>query len=470
MKSILLNESFLSKAPVLVTTLSKTCLPFMATIVLSVSAQASDESITNPEQAYAWRATLSASDAKVQRLALTPDHLLDSARQDLGDIKVLDSNGVELPQWIREVPVSLEEHNTVLSFSTFRSVQQGRSKTVTATEQSHSASGTSTRQTRETIAVAETYNDYVVELSAEQQALGIDRLLLQWTGVPDSQLLAVSVEAVNSVKEFGTGRKLTQKLARTGDSAEWQTLDSIPTGKRFLRITVDGERNNFQLTSVTGLYNQKRHAKTQWHEFGTLSTAKQGGENVYAFQLPKSAHARELRLVPATSNQVIRGDLYASNKGWDQKRKLVTNLQQHTLEANENIKPSTTIKLPSQFYQEWWFESDKPIGQPPTIKLGFSANELLFYANGNAPYSLVWGNIDAGAAQNTLADLITNKQQADLATTVTIGEREEAGGVERTQQESNEWMSWLLWIVLGLAVLLTARMALSLFREMSATR
>jgi hypothetical protein len=110
--------------------------------------------------------------------------------------------------------------------------------------------------------------------------------------------------------------------------------------------------------------------------------------------------------------------------------------------------------------------------QVHTIELIYPQYELLFLGDGNGPYSLAWGNHESSGPVSDLSAILQGslqqaQQDAGLARLGTI---EESGGQARLMpQPELPWKKWLLWTLLILAVIVTARMASKLYREMNAS-
>ena len=92
---------------------------------------------------------------------------------------------------------------------------------------------------------------------------------------------------------------------------------------------------------------------------------------------------------------------------------------------------------------------------------------MLFLGNGNGPFRLAWGNYETSSLNNDLANLLNDAQKKLQADLVQPGPVVIVGGNARlAAPEQLPWLKWLLWLFMAAAVVATAKMALSLLRDM----
>ncbi len=447
----------------------KSVLKLLVALSLVIPSIAlAQEPAPNAEAQFAWRAEIARGETDLRRVELMPEQLLGATRGDLGDVIVLDANGIPAPMLVRKTPVKTETMKVDLNFESFSSIAKNRARTVTETEQVTTETGTSTRKTTETLTVPQSRTDYLVELDTEQLKLGMDRLLLTWGDVKTNRMLRVSIESVSKFDEFGSGRVKVHNIAQHKAIQNWKSIAELAPGMPLHRISVGNSPDDFYLQSITGLYQKSDTQTVMWSEAQSLQPDS-NEDNSYVFDLPAAGAGQYFRLLPAVENTILRGDVYASNKGWQRKDRVFADIQQHNLKTSEQIKASKNLALSRHYYEDWWFVSDNSLASPPSAQIGFEPQEVVFFANGAEPYTLVWGNKDSLAARNTLADLLTDAKQINNAETLTLGDSQIAGGEQRLTSRENKWLSWLLWLVLGLGVALTAKMAISLLREMNSS-
>ena len=113
------------------------------------------------------------------------------------------------------------------------------------------------------------------------------------------------------------------------------------------------------------------------------------------------------------------------------------------------------------------------LGAAPRLAIGWRPDELLFMARGEPPFQLAVGSIEvitADQSVNALLGSFDAARQDSLTATAVLGERLTLGGDAALTPlpPPTPWQRYLLWAVLVAAVLLLARMAQQLYRQMNA--
>ena len=135
----------------------------------------------------------------------------------------------------------------------------------------------------------------------------------------------------------------------------------------------------------------------------------------------------------------------------------------------EEIKPNLPFNMMRLYAHSIWFTTDSKQSVPPRVELTYPQYEVIFLADGNGPYRLAWGNLRNPAPPVNLGKMLAVNlhDPSQRGTLVGLGSINEAGGAERLQPQTDwPWKEWLLWALLGLAAIVTGRMALKLYREM----
>jgi hypothetical protein len=105
-----------------------------------------------------------------------------------------------------------------------------------------------------------------------------------------------------------------------------------------------------------------------------------------------------------------------------------------------------------------------------SLEFFYSAYEILFINNQQGPFTLTWGNHEVEQHPDELSSLVRQQQGLELADAaeVSIGSTRAAGGKQRQiPAEIKPWLTWMLWALLALAVVITSRMAWTLYRDMN---
>ena len=425
-----------------------------------------DAAFATPQQ-YAYQAELTESKQALQRVELPLDILLAVTRADLGDVTVFDSTGKPMPGWIRKSTIQKTEKQLGLPIYLFNTYQQSSSKTITTREQNQDQDQLSESTTTETVPIEQARQEYIIGLPEQDADLEIVSIELIWTHQPADQLLHLRIDTGSDLDSWRTIQSKKSLTNQFSDDAQWRTLVDIPGGEKYLRLTPINSIRSFELTQAIGTYSQKESERKIWHQLGELhKTSNQ--EDHLEFDMPSPVQALELKLIPGESQTLINGDLFAGQTGFDQKRLIRSNIQQHNITGGE-IRPGKSIKLPTQNYAHWWFKPNQQPIPPIQAEIAFPVYELLFLGNGKGPYILAWGNHESEASSNNLINILSPEQrQQPAGELVQLRSVQTAGGESRLALQAEiPWLKWLLWLLLAAVVITTGKMALSLYRDMN---
>jgi len=417
---------------------------------------------------FAYQASLEEADQSLQRVPLPVEIILTLTRADLGDIAVFNADGKQQVHTVLRAAVPSREFTRALPFHEFSHYQRQHSKTVTTREKNQQAGSISELETTQTVPVQTLRKDYLLELDAGESSSKLERIDLQWTHEPADQILELKVEVGNALDDLRVINARKSLTNRDSTDISWRSIEGIPPGYRYLRLTPLPSVTRFELQRVDAHYRESGVAAELRHRLET-EQFEEDGITYYNIPFPSQVNADSMRVIPATANSVINGQLYAS---WDKagtRSPIQHGFRQHNID-NQDIRPSSAIKLARRPYRSLALTSDVALPQAPAIDLIYPQYELLFLGDGQSPYTLAWGNFESnGPVSNLAAILQGSLQQAQQdAALVRPGAIAPAGGESRlTPQPALPWKKWLLWTLLIFAVIVTARMAFKLYREMN---
>lgn len=435
-------------------------------LVFGVQAQAAEI------RDYAYQAVIDVSDEKLQRLELPLEVMLTSTSSALNDLAVFNADGKQMPHSVAQTPAAVMGRTMELPFHKFDRFLRQQTKIVTTREQNQQANSSSELETTETVAVEAVRNDYLIELSADQNKRSFDRLELQWRHQPAGQILEVRIEIGNELDHLRTINPRKSLTNNQSDDSGWRSIKRIPANNRYLRLTPVNDVTSFELQRVTGHYSETRPVPTLAHEITPELAVDEDGE-FFSFDYPSVFRAETMRIIPRDEHSIIVGDLYVSNSSEPEKRRLVERgFRQHNI-SDDEIRPSRPFNMTRLYPARVWFSSNTQQSTSPRVELGYAQYEVVFLGDGNKPYRLAWGNHAAHQSDSVnLGDLLQEnlrdtRQRGEL---VRLGATEEAGGVDRLSPRATlPWKKWLLWALLVLAALVTGRMALRLYHEMNSS-
>lgn len=418
---------------------------------------------------YAWQARITESDSTLQYIDLSVDILKGMSQPNAIDIAVFDVNGQALPTRLRQKSAHIEKHQIALTFHQFnRDKISAHGGTLTIDQQQLDAENNQINRLayQQQLAIKENRSDYIIELSPEQLELGINDIELEWNHQPATDFLKLTIQVANDLDHWKTIQSNKNLFNADGREGEWITLSGLPLNYRYIRLIPHQDISEFNLLKASGTYTtQKSIDDLLLVPQPELLEDKQHA-GFYHFQQPLQVHAKSLALtMPA--GYFLSGTLYASNKGFDKKRIIKSAFEQHNL---GNIEASSAINISGYAYKDWWFKPEKPIHFPLHLAFSYTPYELQFINNQHGPYTLAWGNYEANIQNDDLSPLLKKQNPKDdmVASQVSITETLPAGGIQRQQQMPvTPWLTWLLWAFLAAAVVLTARMAFTLYRDMN---
>ena len=415
---------------------------------------------------FAFSATLDTSTNELQKIELPLDVVLAVTKPDLRDVAVFNVDGKPLPHAVMKAPRTRVDRSIELPFHEFSHFQSRHSRTVTTREQNRDA-GTEL-ETTETVAVQSVRKDYLIELKPGDFNWTIDRIDLRWEHEPAEQLLEVRIETGNDIDNLRTFKSRKRLTNLESDDADWRGIDNLPRKIKYLRIKPVGDVSRFEIQSVVGHYREIEDAPTATYRFQP-ERIEEENRSLYTFEFPSRVPSRLMRIVPSDRHSVIQVDSWALWPRVEERTQIHFGVRQHNIDGSE-VKPSSPMTLSQRNIERIWFAPRSELTSPPTVELIYPQYEVLFLGDGNGPYTLAWGNHEAGQEASDLRGLL----QDDLnvarlrAASVSVTAIQESGGAERlAPQPVLPWQKWLLWALLVGAAILTGLMAIRLYREMN---
>jgi len=141
-------------------------------------------------------------------------------------------------------------------------------------------------------------------------------------------------------------------------------------------------------------------------------------------------------------------------------------------EANSVVRGSAA-RIAQTTDRYWSVETTRDGGwtaaRAPRLKVGWHPHELVFVAQGSAPYTLVYGSARVGAADAPVDALLARLNAGDRVNRVrmaTVGASRSLGEVEALTP-APPYRRIVLWAVLVIAVGALAFLAMRVFRETS---
>ncbi len=270
---------------------------------------------------------------------------------------------------------------------------------------------------------------------------------------------------IDNLRLFKNRKRLTNLQS---DDTGWRGIDNLPRKIKYLRIIPMGDVSRFEIQSVVGHFREVEPAPTLTHRFQPEQIEEEG-RTLYSFDFPSRVPSRLMRIVPPDRHSVILVDTWATWPRVEERRQIHYGVRQHNIDGDE-VKPSNPMTLSQRNIERIWFAPRSELASLPTVELIYPQYEVLFLGDGNGPYTLAWGNHEAGQEAGDLRSLLQDDLNSarQRAVSVALAAIQESGGVERLAPRAIlPWQKWLLWALLISAAVLTGLMAFRLYREMN---
>ena len=416
---------------------------------------------------FARGADVGADAGSIVRLLLPDDVYATVTRPDLGDVRVFNAAGDVVPHTVRPAPLpaaTTAEWRTVPSFP-MSDLQSGASgRTQVRVDASGAVLEVITDRARQATTA------HLVDVSAIDAPLS--RLALSWTAPAGFTFLArVTVQGSNDLNTWRAlvGSTAIAQLQRDAFTLTQNEIELPEAAERarYLRIAWPKELSPVMLTSVqvrpratAGLPEIRWRTLTADHaESSAVVFDAQGLFPVEYVDLDfaDSADAVSVtvrsRLMPSSVWQVRHSGVF------------------YSLQETNGAVRSEPARIARTTERYWSLERTGgetwPIARAPRLKVGWHPNELVFVAQGPAPYTLAYGSARVAAADAPLDALIESLDEAERARQVRVGTLappRSLGGAEALIP-APPLRRALLWTILGVAVVVLAWLAIRTFRD-----
>jgi hypothetical protein len=402
---------------------------------------------------------------------LLPDDVYDtSTRADLADIRVLNGAGDAVPHTLRQVPRAVgpdAEWRSVPSFP----MAEAQSGSPSRTHVKIGADGAVLEVTKDRSAGRAT-TAYLIDASSVKEPLV--KIGLTWDAATGVTFLApVSVSASDDLNAWRTVVQSSAIAQLQRDSFTLTQNEIALPGEhaKYLRVSWPRELAAVTLKSVRV---QPRTEATQreirWKTL-TAERVTPSGDAQYDTKAFLPVEYLDIVFADPTdaASVTIRSRSEPASPWMTRHVGLFYVLQ----DANGSIhNQSAHIDRVSE--RHWDVETTKEGGwkpnRAPRLKVGWHPHELLFVAQGSAPYTLAYGSARVGPADAPVDELLASLNQSARETQVrsaTLGAPRTLGGADALKPAPTPlpWKQIVLWGVLILAVATLAFVAARLFRD-----
>ena len=410
--------------------------------------------------------------AVIYRIALPESVYRSAQRADLADMRVFNRMEEVVPHsivWQPEAPPPASTARSLAFFALYGDSDRAVDGSMQIAIDNNGAIINMTPPHDATSVV----NAYIVDTGVNSEAItGLD---LEWQQKAQGSLSRIDVSSSMDITEWqAAGSATLVDMNQGGHRLQQKHIDLQQPLGRYLRLSwpVDGE--SLVLTAVTARLQIERTPEPRnWSEF-SASPAK-APERGFVFDALAQLPVDSARVVLEQDNSLVQLRWYSRatpNVAW---RELGITLC-YRLNVQGVMLENTEMHFAQSRDRYWRVEvvdgDGAALGATPRLAMGWRSDELRFMARGEPPFQLAVGSIEVTTADqsvNALLGSFDTAQQDTLTESAGLGERQTLGGAAALTPTAppTPWQRYLLWAVLIAAVLLLARMAQQLYRQMN---
>lgn len=397
-------------------------------------------------------------------------------RQDLGDLRVFNRDGVIVPHAIRRATALLADAPAPQRLSIFplrgrageaasglrlRIITDERGAVVNAITEDVPADG------------GERVAAYLVDASALPQMP--DRLELDWEGGADGGFaVTVDVESSDDLAQWRTvvsGATLAD--LRSAEATLVHREINLPSLQaKYLRIEWPETLREVRLSGVEAFFPAQQRPPTR-ETILVAGSAAGNNPPAYEFDAGGVWPVDQIRVVFQERNAVLQAALLsraAPDQNWRRRHSGTF----YSLERDGTQVQSLPARLESTSDRYWRMEigsGQKWAGNPPTLEIGWVPDLLTVMAQGEGPFTVAFGSATIDAADRAadgLLRVIDDERGRGLIASARGSEAFTLGGESRLEPPAPPlpWKTWALWTVLLGGVGLLGWMVRQLARRM----
>lgn len=395
-------------------------------------------------------------------------------RADRGDLRVFNSRGEAVPHTLRHAEQPGKQALPEVKLPVFPlymesgavPVPEGYNVHITTNEQGAIIDlnyGKGTPQTRR-------LSGYIIDASQLEHLP--NALSVTWPAEQGDFVATLKLERSDDLTAWHSlVERATLSNLHYGAHALIQQRIDLPTAKyKYLRLSWQASAP-FELAEVQAQFPERdTQQERKWTSFAMTDIDNK--EHYYYFDTHAVLPVDRINLALPQRNTLtrVRIDSASDHQGpWTPRYNgLVYNLQ-----VDGNALTTPDVWLGPTTHRHWRVQVLGNGGQldgATQLRLGWVGEQLLFMAQGEAPFVLAYGSGRVERVDTPLPQLLGSEEvrQLQLIKAAQLGSRIELGDKSRleTPRPPTDWKRYSLWSVLVLGVILLAWMALRLYREM----
>jgi Protein of unknown function (DUF3999) len=398
----------------------------------------------------------------------------NTVRSDLGDLRVFNAQGEVVPHMLQQ-PERSSTSQPVFRTLVFFPLQGTDNKGLDqlSIRIKRNAAGTlididSNAKPAAQARVAA----YLLDASALRQS--IQALELDWKNSKDSFVGTLNIESSDDLKHWNTVvRNAPLASLQFGGHSLLQKRVEFPALRaKYLRLSWPQQQEALQLGSTSAeLAATRVEAALSWQTITGSAVADKVGE--FEFDLGAHLPLQRMRIALPQMNTLVQAALFSRARETDTWRS-VSNAVLYKLHHSGQDLNNPDIAV-SGNHRYWLLRVELKNGGigsgVPQMQAGWQPYQLQFVTRGSAPFQIAYGNSEIKPAEFQMQNVLPNagQDQAELKIQpAQTGAQITLGGAARLSPAPLPlpWKKWILWAVLGIAVLLLGWMAYRLVKQM----
>jgi hypothetical protein len=423
---------------------------------------------------FAQARSLNGGEGSLRALTLDPQIYRSLRRADLGDLRIFNADGGEVPMLLRqpqEPPQTQLGQRPLTFYPLPETVDEAQPLGGLSLRIERSSAGEILELASEPSMAREepsTPTAYLIDLG-EGQARP-QALRLQWQAGGETLLAPFRLAQSRDLSHWRTLKQegVLSALRYAGNLLKRDRIE-LATSQRFLRLEWLNPQQRPAITAVLGEYRQTNPQShpLHWLELGPPQKLELGG---YGFDSGGPFPITRLQLQPPSPGMLYQGALWSRNSpdaNWRKRQQF----RQYWLEIDGQTWRSEALQLGRVRDRHWRITFTTPTtlstAELPQLRAAYTPERLLFIAQGQAPFQVAYGSSIVPPPTNALAGLL-RELDADgkTASPVTPGQPRKIGS-GNPPPPPLPWEKSLLWTLLLAGVLLLAWMARRLMRDLN---
>jgi len=312
---------------------------------------------------------------------------------------------------------------------------------------------------------------YIVDTRDLRQDIKV--LEFSWPPQPKGLIGNIRVETSDDLQKWrNVGSATLANLQLEDTQIEHRRVDLDRKIGDYLRISWSSLPDSWRLDGVTGIYTEKgAPIDRDWLTLGAV--ADENAEREYVYDAGGFPPVDRVSLILPDENVVVRASIFYRHDGQDSWH-FSQDAIFYNITRQGNVLQSSTIQVGIQRMAEWKVRIDSGVtNAPPSLKLGWRPDRLVFLAQGAAPFELLAGRakdrLDNYPQQRMLGDSSIFKMLRETGQegTATLGGRYIVAGQQQLEPgKESFWRTVLLWTGLVGAITLVGWLVFSLTREL----